>query len=428
MAEVAVPFARTDRATALAGKVPEWAVQDRVLALGLFDKAPVETSALFHRHVIPNGIAFDAVQLAPPVEGTGVHTLLMGTDLGGLAQVVDGSNTAVSLAERAARAGVTFTTISEALQSKAGLARALLSAPGTKQEDKFFQLTRALYQDGLILDVPAGVQFNEPVRIYLRRRTGGLAGFTRIIVRLGEGARAEVSETHLSEVQAPGVVGVATEVILGPGAELRYAAIGNSGPGIGTFINRQAEVGDRATLHWALGNFGGSYTKSRVHTLLEGNGASVHHAEVVFGAQTQKFDVSSFVTHRGTLSRSDVVAKAALRQQSRANVKGMITIEPKALNTDSILGQFSLLLDPDARSIAIPGLEIETSQVVRAKHAASVQQLDDNQVYYLKSRGIPEIVARRLIVEGFLHPVIAAIASEKLRSEVEGIITTKWRV
>ena len=121
-----------------------------------------------------------------------------------------------------------------------------------------------------------------------------------------------------------------------------------------------------------------------------------------------------------------MLARAALRHKSRGNVKGMITIDHEGVGADSYLGQFALLLDREAKSVAIPGLEIETSQVIRAKHAAAVQQIDENQVFYLESRGIPPDTGRRLIVEGFLNPVIEGISSEEFRAEVHRLIEAKW--
>jgi Fe-S cluster assembly scaffold protein SufB len=235
-----------------------------------------------------------------------------------------------------------------------------------------------------------------------------------------------VLETHASHAEGAAVAGVGCEVALAHDASLSYSAVGNFGPQVGVFINRQAALAERASMRWSLGNFGGSLTKSFAHTALNGDDSSVKHTEVVFGAQSQRFEVSSFVTHLGRRARSDVLARAALRHKSRGNMKGMITIDNKGTDADSYLGQFSLLLDPEAKSVAIPGLEIETSQVVRAKHAAAVQQVDEGQVFYLQSRGIPPETARRLIVEGFLHPVIAGISSEEMRAEVHRLIQAKW--
>jgi len=426
MPELIVPFAKPAGAERLAEGGPQWLRDARLQALLRFSSTPVETSPLFIRHVMTDGAPLAEVELAPPagkaVEASAVDDGVLSAH----ARIVDGAVEGLNLSRAAAAQGVLFTSISSTLARRPELAEELLSASATNQGDKFFQLTRALFRDGVLLDIPAGIRLAAPVKLDFLQRAQKLASFARVIVRLGPGASAELLETHGSEGDTPAVAGIACEAVVGEDARLAYSAVGNFGPKVGVFVNRQATVGDRGSVAWSLGNFGGSLTKSLTHTALLGNDSSVKHTEVVFGALSQRFDISAFVTHIGHRAKSDVLSRAALRHKSRANMKGMITIDNRGRNADSYLGQFSLLLDPDAKSVAIPGLEIETSHVVRAKHAAAVQQVDENQVFYLESRGIPAQTARRLIVEGFLHPVIAGISSEDLRAEVHRLIQAKW--
>jgi Fe-S cluster assembly scaffold protein SufB len=426
VSELLVPFAKAQAAEALASHAPDWVRQDRLAALQLFETTPVESSPLFNRHVITDGAPVQLVELAPAAtQGPATHALESDW-FDGVAKVVDGAVTEAALSKSASARGVRLTSIFSALAGDPAFAREMLTLGATIQADKFFQLTRALYQDGVLLDVPAGVRLERPLRINFVQHSPKLASFGRVVARLHKGASVQIFESQESGIDAPAVVGVGCEADVGEGAELHYSAMGNFGAGVGLFINRKAAVGAHGRVHWSLGNFGGALTKSMVHTSLNGNDSSVKHTEVVFGAGSQKFDISSFVTHIGHRAKSDVLSRAALRHKSRGNVKGMITIDHRGLNADSYLGQFALLLDPEAKSVAIPGLEIETSQVIRAKHAAAVQQIDENHVFYLQSRGIPEQTARRLIVEGFLHPVIAGLGSEALQSEVLRIIASKW--
>lgn len=426
MAELVLPFAKAQATERMAGKSPAWAKEDRLSALKLFETTAVESSPLFIRHVITDGAPFQLVELANESEGAPFDEELVSDTLDGLAEVVDGTTVRVGLSKAALEHHVRFTSIASALHDDPKFAQDLLTLGATQQKDKFFQLTRALYQDGLLLDVPDGVRLARPVRINIVQRAPKLASFSRVVVRLGKGAALQVFESQSSSADSPAVAGIGSQVEVGPDAELHYSATGNFGLQVGAFINRKASVGTRAKVHWSLGNFGSALTKSLVDTSLDGDGSSVKHTEVVFGAQSQKFDISSFVTHIGKRAKSDVLARAALRHKSRGNVKGMITIDNRGHDADSYLGQFALLLDPEAKSVAIPGLEIETSQVIRAKHAAAVQQIDENQVFYLMSRGVPEQIARRLIVEGFLHPVIAGLGSPELQAEVHRLIASKW--
>ena len=423
MAELVIPFAKPQVVEALSASGPSLR-ESRLAALKRFDTTPVESSPLFKNHVITDGAPFGQVEVAPNVSETVAGKPVHDAALAGHARIADGV-VHFGITKTAEKAGVKIISIIEALKRGPQWID-LVTAEATNQRDKFFQLTRALFQDGLIIDVPAGVKLAEPITIDIEQRAAKRATFSRVIVRLGEGASAEILETQNSMVQSPSVQGVSTEAHVAAGAHLRYSAVGNFGPQVGAFINRQAAVGTHGKMQWSLGNFGGALTKSLTHTSLDGNDSEVKHTEVVFGAQAQKFDISSFVTHIGHRAKSDVLARAALRHKSRGNVKGMITIDHRGHNADSYLGQFALLLDPEAKSVAIPGLEINTAQVVRAKHAAAVHQVDENQVFYLQSRGVPAETARRLIVEGFLHAVITGISSQELRDEVHRLIQSKW--
>jgi len=426
VAELVVPFARREGAEGLAKGSPPWVLEARLAALHRFETTPVESSPLFNKHVITDGAPVTLVDLGPVASPAPELGTLPAGGFSAHARIVDGAVASLAVSEEAREGGLVLSSISGALAGKPRLAEELLTAGATDQADKFFQLTRALFQDGIILDVPAGLKLKAPVRLEVVQRAPKLASFARVIVRLAEGASAEFLESHASSIDAPSVQGIGCEAQVGDEASLHYSAVGNFGPQVGVFLNRQAAVLRRGKAHWSLGNFGGALTKSLTHTKLLGNDSRVKHTEVVFGAQAQKFDISSFVTHIGHRAQSDVLARAALRHKSRGNVKGMITIDHKGLNADSYLGQFALLLDREAKSVAIPGLEIETAQVVRAKHAAAVQQIDENQVFYLQSRGVPPETARRLIVEGFLNPVIEGISSEEFRAEVHRLIEAKW--
>ena len=432
MADLKVPFARAEAADALSEGLPGWVREDRMGALQAFAATPVETSSLFIRHVVTEGAPVDRVGLgdagAPAAEPPARATVPAG--FAAAATLADGVVTAIGTTEAAAAAGVRFSSIRQALATDPEWARARLTDPRVQSADKFFQLTRALYGDGLLLDVPDGVRLDGAVKVDVLDPTPGRAAFWRLSAHVGARAHAEVEESQglggAARPAGPAVAGVSTESVVGEGAELNYTAVGNLSRECGVFINRQAHAAARAKVRFSLANFGGALTKSLVHTQLSGDASEVKHAEVAFGTGTQRFDLSSFATHEGRRAKSDVLARAALRNRSKGNVKGMIKIEHRGADADSYLGQFALLLDPGAKAVAIPGLEIETSQVLRAKHAASVSQIDESQVFYLGSRGVDADGARRLIVEGFLSPAVAGSRSGAFRETVRALVESRW--
>jgi Fe-S cluster assembly scaffold protein SufB len=186
-------------------------------------------------------------------------------------------------------------------------------------------------------------------------------------------------------------------------------------------------IDEAASLRWSLATVGGSFVKSRIDNLLLGRGASVRQAEIGFGSGSQVFDLTSYTRHRGEDTTGDLLSKGVFRDTSRGFFKGLIDIEKTAKGTDSFLGEFAMLLTKKSRSVAIPSLEIDQPDVRRASHSSSVGPIDETQVFYLMSRGLPPDVARKFIVLGFLEPVVARIPLEPARDHLRELLDEKWQ-
>ncbi len=147
--------------------------------------------------------------------------------------------------------------------------------------------------------------------------------------------------------------------------------------------------------------------------------------EVVLGNNSQKFDLVSDLSHVGKHTRGRILSNNVLMDKSDSVFKGMIRIGKEAKNSSAYLAGHAILLSPDARSDAIPGLEILTNDV-KATHSASVSQIDEEQIFYMMSRGLSEDESKKLIVLGFLEPAISRINSEELRDTMRDLVEAKW--
>jgi Fe-S cluster assembly scaffold protein SufB len=192
------------------------------------------------------------------------------------------------------------------------------------------------------------------------------------------------------------------------------------------FQNRNAVIGEGATLHWALAQLGSRLVRSRVDNRLEGDRSSVEQVEIVFGGADQLFDLTSYTRHLGRDTTGNLLSKGALMDKARSYLKGMIVIEKSAVGTDSYLGEFGMNLSKQTRSVAIPSLEIDQPDCRRAAHASSVGPIDESQLFYLESRGIPPDEARKFIVLGFLEPVVARVPLEDARDRLREALEAKW--
>ena len=216
------------------------------------------------------------------------------------------------------------------------------------------------------------------------------------------------------------------EIHLAAGATLEVASIQNLATGTVAFQHRQAEIGEGATLRWALAQLGGRLVRSRVDNRLSGDRSSVEQVEIVFGADDQLFDLTSFTRHIGRDTTGNLLSKAVLTDATRSYMKGLIIIEPTAVGTDSFLGEFGMNLSKQARAVAIPSLEIDQPDCRRAAHSSAVGPIDETQLFYLESRGISPEEARKFIVLGFLEPVVARVPLASAQDTLRELLEAKW--
>jgi len=178
-------------------------------------------------------------------------------------------------------------------------------------------------------------------------------------------------------------------------------------------------------MSWYIGMFGSLLSRYKTDSIMKGPGASSEDVEIVFGIGNQSFDVTSNLVHRSPHSRGRVLVKSVLKDTSKSLFKGMIRIDKDGKGTESYLAGHAILLDRGAKSDAIPGLEIETNEV-KATHSASVAQMDENQIYYLTTRGLSREGAKREIVAGFLEPLSRKMGPT-IRAWINYLIENKWQ-
>jgi Fe-S cluster assembly scaffold protein SufB len=165
--------------------------------------------------------------------------------------------------------------------------------------------------------------------------------------------------------------------------------------------------------------------RSRLDSVLKGQGAFSEDVEIVFGGGEQRFDFNADLIFRGAHTTGTTVAKGVLRDRARTIFKGMIRIGREAKNANAYLAEHAMILDPEARADSIPGLEIETNEV-KATHSASVAQVDEEQIFYLMSRGFTREEARRAIVLAYLEPAVTRVSSLAIRRRIRYLLEQKW--
>ncbi len=320
--------------------------------------------------------------------------------------------------------GVVFCDFSEALEKHQKLVEEIFKDKAIKpSEDKYAALNSALFSNAWLIAFPKETALESPLRrrFYLNSPR---PHFEQVWIWAEEGSQITfLTESYGSETR--GALSEVVEVYLKDNSSVSYSNIQNLSHECVFLSNKRAVCGKDASMNWTLGNFGGSVTRSRLDSLFAREGSGAEVVEVVFGDGSQKFDLVSDLTHKAPNTKGRILSNAVLKESSRSIFKGMIRISKEAKNSNAYLAGHGILLSPNARSDAIPGLEISTNEV-KATHSASVAQIDEEQVFYMMTRGVPEDEAKKFIVLGFLEPGISRIRSEELRDSIRDLIEAKW--
>ena len=429
-----LPFSYVTRdqveALAAARREPGWLREDRLAALAAFEALPVEGNRLYTPYVDLRAASLDTAAPYVLTASRPLGAAEVPAGAAGMLEVREDGLTARALAVDAQAAGVRLATLGELVERDETLARALLAGGELlPADDKLAQLSRAAWSQGIVVHVPAGVRVDRP--IVLRWAVGApRALFGRTLIVLEDGAEASVVEEL---VTSDGVVAgeqallsATTEIRLGAHARLAMASLQELGPDQVVFQQRRARLGEAADLRWALAQLGGRLVRSRVDNILAGDRSTVEQVEIVFGAGDQLHDLTSYTRHIGRDTTGELLSKGALMDRARSFMKGLITIEKTAVGTNSFLGEFGMNLSKSARAVAIPSLEIDQPDCRRAAHSSSVGPIDETQLFYLESRGIPPDEARKFIVLGFLEPVVARVPLAEAQDRLREALEAKW--
>ena len=433
-----LPFATEATVNRIADlyREPDWMRADRHAALKLFNELPLEANQLFTLYVDLRAAKLDEIE---PYLETGdapeVSTVVPeGTSA--FIEIADDRVVARSLSPEAAAAGVVVDTLTHGLPEHPDLVPMVRSmtegGASLPADDKLAQAARALAPLGVLVHVPRGVVLEHPIVVRWGAGTPGHGLISRTLVNIGENAQVKLLEeqvasaAHATTDDKQSLWWGTSEVQLGRGANLSFAAQQDFAPNTLAFVNRQASLAQDAQLKWALASVGAAIHKSRIDNRLVGRGAAVSQVEIGFGGGRQLFDLTSYTRHIGEDTTGDLLSKGVFLDRARGYFKGMITIDKSAKGTDSFLGEFAMLLAKSARSVTIPSLEIDQPDVRRASHSSSVGPIDETEIFYLMSRGIPREVARKFIVLGFLEPVVARIPLEQAQERLRRLLDAKW--
>ncbi|KIL41256.1 Fe-S cluster assembly protein SufD [Gordoniibacillus kamchatkensis] len=331
-----------------------------------------------------------------------------------------------SLAPELAQQGVIFTDLETAVREHGALVQNYFMKAVDMGENLLTALHAAAWSGGVFLYVPKNVTVEVPLQALFLTDDAAASFSPHVLVVAEANSSVTYVDNYLSAdnggeaLVQNGVV----EVFAASGASIRYASVHHLGKNVTDLTYRRAVLENDAKIEWVVGELNAGNTMSDTTTLLKGNGSNADVKVICVGTDEQKLNLTTRNIHIGKSSESDMITRAVMRDEATAIINGITKIEKGATKANGQQTEKVLMLSPKARGDANPILLIDEDDV-KAGHAASVGQVNAEQVFYMMSRGITREEATRLIIYGFLAPVVSEIPIERLEEQLQHLVERK---
>jgi Fe-S cluster assembly scaffold protein SufB len=429
---------------------PQWMLSSRKEILSKFSGLPNEVSPLYSKYsgltlLEPNKVYF-----------SNENTNSISTDLEMRLQEIKSSPSILLIGsfvahifvpEALSKKGLVISTIQDAIKNNSELVKKyFLDKSINYEDDRFLALGSSAFQSGFFIYIPRNLMIDEPIRIVYSLKDDHTSSICRNIVIADEGSKGAIVQELYSSFPTSSNHKVSKtknepqgndsdekkqecyfevlECIVKPTAELEFITLQAMNSDSVCVANRKAFVEKDGKMSWYSGMFGARLCRFKTDSVMKGSGARAEDVEIVFGTNNQSFDISSNLDHIGFSSRGKVLVKSIVKDTAKSLFKGMIKIRKDAQTSESFLAGHAILLNKGAQADAIPGLEIETNEV-KATHAASVSQIDEEQIFYLMCKGLDRESAKREIINGFVEPLSRKMGPF-IRAWISYLFENKW--
>jgi Fe-S cluster assembly protein SufD len=346
----------------------------------------------------------------------------------GLRLVVDGAQIQSRLAPELAKDGVVFASLHEAVRTHPDLVREHLGSVVRHDENKYRALHAALWSGGSFLYVPPGVEVDLQLVAGTWLDQEGIAYFPHTLIVAGEQSRITLVEAWGSaEGAARSLVNHAVEIIPRAGAQIRYVSLQDWGRNLWDLGVVRAVLERDSTVNTLMVAFGAGLVKTNVESRLVGQGSTSEMLGVLFGDGGQHFDYHTLQEHVAPNTTSDLLYKGVLKDKARSVFAGLIRADYGAQKTNAFQLNRNLILSEGARADSMPKLEIMANDL-RCTHGASTSRLNEDQIFYLMSRGLSRSVAIRMMVDGFFAEIFDRIPIEMVRRRLSETVQRKMHV
>lgn len=328
------------------------------------------------------------------------------------------------LSEELAKQGVIFTDLETAAREHGELVRQHLMTAIKPEENRLTALHAALWTGGVFLYVPKNVEVELPLQALFYAADESATFAPHVLVVADTNSSVTYVDNYYSEDGLSFFHNGAVEVIAKPGARVRFATVHNLGEASTSITFRRAVLHNDASIEWIVGELNSGNAGADTDSKLLGNGSSSDAKVISVGKKGQKLSLTTRATHFGKNTPSDMITRAVMKDDATAIINGITKIEKGATGANGQQTERVLMLSPKSRGDANPILLIDEDDV-KAGHAASVGQVNPEHMHYLMSRGITRNEAHKLVVYGFLAPVINEVPLENVQKQLQLLVERK---
>jgi Fe-S cluster assembly protein SufB len=308
--------------------------------------------------------------------------------------------------------GVIFLSSDDGLKKHPDVFKEFFGTVVPHTDNKFAALNTAFWSGGSFVYVPPGVHVDLPLQAYFRLNAQGVGQFERTLIIVDEGASVHYVEgctapMYTRDSLHSGVI----EIIVRRGARMRYTTIQNWSTNVYNLVTQRALVGEEGIMEWVDSNLGSRLTMKYPACILEGKGAHGEILSMAFAGQGQHQDAGGKMIHLAPGTSSKITSKSISKAGGRSSYRGLVKIVHGAAGSKSKVVCDALLLDSDARTDTYPTILTEEARV-DIGHEATVSKIGQEQLFYLRSRGLTEEEAVTMVVSGFIEPLVKELPME----------------
>jgi Fe-S cluster assembly protein SufB len=308
--------------------------------------------------------------------------------------------------------GVNFLSMDQGLVEHPDIVREYFGTVVPANDNKFAALNSAVWSGGSFIYVPEGVHVQVPLQAYFRINSESMGQFERTMIIAEPGSYVHYVEGCTAPIYSTDSLHSAVvEIIVKEGARVRYTTIQNWSNNVYNLVTKRMKVYADGVGEWIDGNLGSKLTMKYPSVYLMEPGAHGEILSLAFAGPGQHQDAGGKVIHGAPRTTSTIISKSISKGGGRTSYRGQVKVYPGCRDVKSTVRCDALLLDEDSRSDTYPYMDIEEERVTIG-HEATVGKVGEEQLFYLQSRGIAEAEAAKMIVNGFVEPIVKELPME----------------